>query len=157
MVLSSAVTAYAAGITIPASSAINVNTGTLNVTGDISILTGGTLQASSGTIKLTGNWTNSGTFTSGTGTVEFYNSAASSTISGTTSFCNLTCTAAGKTLNFEADILPNNPETNVTNNLNFTGGSGNPITLARSGGGGTDQVHAVKPGTGVRKHLKYAG
>lgn len=138
MAVSGAFSAYAAGITIPGSSAINVNTGTLDVPGDISIT--GTLQTSSGTVRLTGNWSNSGTFTANTGTVVFYSSGAS-TISGTTSFYNLTCTTAAKTLNFEAEIPPNNPRTNVTNNLNFTGstGVGNLITLARSGGSGSNQ------------------
>ena len=60
---------FAAGMTIPASSSFNVNTGTLNVAGDIT--NAGTLLLTSGAVTLTGNWSNSGTFTAGTGTVNF--------------------------------------------------------------------------------------
>ncbi|MDP3786638.1 MAG: C25 family cysteine peptidase [Candidatus Omnitrophota bacterium] len=142
VVLGTAFSAYPAGITIPASSTINVNTGILTVPGDVAIT--GTLQTTSGTIKVSGSWTNSGTFTAGTGTVEFYNNAVASTISKTTSFYNLTCTAVGKTLNFDAEIPTNNYRTNITNLLNFSGSLGSLITLARSGGTGTDQW-AINP------------
>ncbi len=61
--------AYASGITIPSGSSLNINTGILNVAGDIN--NSGTLVLTTGTITLTGNWINSGTFTAGTGTVDF--------------------------------------------------------------------------------------
>ena len=60
---------FAAGITIPAGSSLNVNSGTLNVAGDVT--NAGTLLLTLGSITLSGNWSNTGTFTAGTGTVNF--------------------------------------------------------------------------------------
>ena len=69
---------FAAGINIPASSQVKVNTGELHVGGNIT--NAGTLQTTTGTIKLIGNWTNSGTFTSGTGTVNFNGTSGTQTV-----------------------------------------------------------------------------
>jgi len=64
LLIISASTAYAAGITVPLNSTLDVNTGTLDVPGDITFA--GTLAISTGTINLTGNWAKTGTFTAGT-------------------------------------------------------------------------------------------
>ncbi|OGW98690.1 MAG: hypothetical protein A2Z81_07805 [Omnitrophica WOR_2 bacterium GWA2_45_18] len=58
-----------AGLSIPTGSKIDVNTGTLDVAGNVTIL--GTLETSTGTVKLTGNWDNAaGTYTANAGTVD---------------------------------------------------------------------------------------
>lgn len=61
----------------------------------------GTLQVSSGSIRLGGNWTNTGTFIPGTGEVELIGTTGQA-ISGVNTFYNLTCTSAGNQLFFEA-------------------------------------------------------
>ncbi len=96
--LGTAVTVYAAGITVPSGSQLFVNTAALKVPGDVSI--SGTLTLTTGTIELTGNWTNSGTFASGTGTVNFTDGSGTQTVtSGGTGtgklFYNLTHSGAG--------------------------------------------------------------
>jgi hypothetical protein len=69
-------------------------TPSLDVTGycaDVNILAGGTLNGGSGnTLNVSGDWTNSGTFSGGTGTVKF-TGGSNSTITGTnaTTFHNL--------------------------------------------------------------------
>ena len=60
----------------------------INVGGDLTIETGASLNAGAQTITLNGNWTNSGTFTSGTSTVLL--TGASKTITGNTTFSKVT-------------------------------------------------------------------
>jgi len=96
--LGSAATVYPAGIIVPAGSQLLVNTATLKVPGDVSI--SGILTFTTGSIELTGNWTNSGTFTSGTGTVNFTAGSGTQTLtSGGTGtgklFYDLTHSGAG--------------------------------------------------------------
>ena len=76
---------------------------TLNVD-NIVIETGGTLDASAaGTnIVLTGDWTNNGTFISGTDSTVTFEGAGTSIITGDTTFYNFTCITASKQINFTA-------------------------------------------------------
>ena len=119
--------AFAAGITIPSGSTLNVNTGTLSVGGDVT--NAGTLILTTGTVTLSGSWANTGTFTVGTGTVSFTGSSTA-TISGSTTFYNFTCTAAGKQLTFTAGTTQT-----VTGALTLTGSSGSRILLRSSSAG----------------------
>jgi len=119
--LESASLIYADGITIPANGKIYVNSGTLNVPGDILNL--GLLQVSTGTITVAGNWINDGTFISGVGTVEF-SGTTGQTISGETAFYNFFCTKAGETLTFDADKTQT-----ITSLLKLQGDIGNYIRL----------------------------
>ena len=75
-------------------------TGARNVTIDA----GGTLDGGSGAITLFGNWSDSGTFSAGSGSVNFVDGAtASSTVSGNTTFHNLAfVSSSGKTYAFAA-------------------------------------------------------
>jgi len=95
--------AWAQGITIPSGASLNINTNQLSVPGDININNSGTLQTTSGTVTLTGNWTNAGTFTAGTGTVNLSAAAGTQNINsgGTASnnaFYNLNHNGAGTVL-----------------------------------------------------------
>ncbi len=121
--------ALGAGLTIPAGSALNVNACSLSVEGDV--VCGGTIQTTTGSISLTGNWTlSSGAFESGTGTVNF--NATSGTqvlIMGGVSneFYNLTHSGAGTVSLSTNNIDINNNFINsagtfVTNNLNLNVG-----------------------------------
>jgi len=63
----------------------------------VTIGTGATLTAGSQTINVTGNWVNSGTFSSGSGTVIFDSATTQGLTSGGSSFYNLTV-SGGTTL-----------------------------------------------------------
>ena len=99
----------------------------------------GTLTITSGyfvapnLLQLSGNFTNSGTFNANGGTVLFDNTGTS-TITGTTTFFNLSNVTAGSTMEFGA-----NETFIIGNSLTLTGADGNLITLDRSGGSGSDQ------------------
>lgn len=87
---------FAQGITVPSGSSLNVNSGTMNVAGDVT--NAGTLLTTTGTITLSGNWANSGTFTPGTGTVDFTRAAGTQTLNTgglAQAFYNLTHSGAG--------------------------------------------------------------
>jgi len=74
-------------------------TGALTVGGDFTIGVGTTFTAGALAHSVGGNWSNSGTFTAGTSTVTF-NGAAQQTLTGATTFNNLTVNNAnGITLN----------------------------------------------------------
>lgn len=96
----------AAQVVTPAGGSIQLNGGTLDLGGtslqdagalslgagmlanatDIVIAAGGSIDAGSGTITLDGNWSDLGSFTPGTSSVNFVDGPASSTISGATTF-----------------------------------------------------------------------
>jgi hypothetical protein len=140
-----------AQVTVPVGGAINVGSGSMNLgcaalnvlgtfnlnsgqvsnTGDVTIAATGTLNGGQGTLSVSGNWSNSGTFIPGTGTVIFTDGCAPGPlqITGTTVFNNLTLTSNnGRTF-----VFP--PGANITVNgiLTLQGTSGQPITLASSG------------------------
>ena len=147
---------YAAGLTVPASSLFKLNTSTLSNSGDISISATGTLLATTGAISLDGSWTNSGTFTCGTGTVTFTATATGKTLNGTMTgstgqFYNLTFNGSGGGWTLQAAIAATNDFTlsagtfdtksgsnyavTVTNDLSITGGTftarNSTITVSR--------------------------
>ncbi len=82
----------------------------LTFTGDVLNDAGATLDAGSSITSIAGNWTNNGTYTSGTGTVLFNSGATGKTISGnltgTNKFNNVTFNNAAGTWSFSnaADI-----------------------------------------------------
>lgn len=73
------------------SSTVTTTATNLTVNGNLTIGSGNTLDnsANNANISLLGNWSNSGTYTAGTGTVTF-NGTAAQTITGATTFNNLT-------------------------------------------------------------------
>lgn len=107
--------AFAQGLNIPAGSSVDVNTGTLDVGGDITVT--GTLASSSGRVALAGDWTNNGTYTPGTGTLEFNGTGAQTLASGGTAagklFYNLLISGSG-TVTVSANDL------NIDNNFTIS-------------------------------------
>lgn len=100
-----------------ASASYNANTSSLSVGGDITLGLGSTLSANTSSVFTTGNWSNSGTFNAGTGTVTFGKATAQS-ITGPTTFYNLNNTNGGS--------LILNDNVTVSNLLTLS--SGNIIT-----------------------------
>jgi|GEM_PF-1691275 len=115
------------------------STGTVSYTGATANLTAttynhltlssGTYTAPAGTLTISGNYTNGGTFTHNSGTVVFNDSAQVSTLSGATTFNNLSVTTANKTIKFTSG------QTFTTNGLlTLTGTAGNPVIVTSSDG-----------------------
>ncbi|MCK4649137.1 hypothetical protein KAT51_06415 [bacterium] len=111
----------AGGLTITAGSVSLSNGSTLDIDGGITIdqvevsSVSGTLDAGDGTIKLTGDWTNSGTFTCGTSTVTL--DGTDQVVSGSSTFYDLTkLVPSACTLTFEAGSTQT-----ITNTLTMTG------------------------------------
>ncbi len=93
-------------------------------------ITAGTLDTSDGdnyAITVGGDWANSGTFTPRSGTVTLDDVSKTTTISGTTSFNNLTSTTASKAIVFTASTT-----TTVSGTLTLTGGDAALITITSS-------------------------
>jgi hypothetical protein len=97
-------------------------------TSSIIIESGATLTLGSGTLNVTGNFTNNGIFTAGTGTIQF-NGSALQTLTGSTNFYNLI-------MNNSAGLSLNSP-IKVSNNLTLTSGvinASNPSTHVNADG-----------------------
>ncbi|MDO8675400.1 MAG: hypothetical protein Q7K71_04715, partial [Candidatus Omnitrophota bacterium] len=133
--------AWGASLTIPSGSTINVNTGTLNVPGNIT--NAGTLQTTSGTITLTGNWVNSGTFTSNTGTVTFNATSGTQTLNTggvANAFYNLTHNAAS-TVQLITNVV------DINNNFSNTAGTFDANSLNMTVGKNWTNSATFTPGT----------
>ena len=128
IVIGTATTAFAAGITIGSGATVTLSGSPTITTVDLTIT--GTLSAGAGTVNLSGTWTRTGTFTPGTSTVGIVGSGTA-TITGTNTFYKFSCTTAGKTINFTAG-----ERQTITNTLTFTGTSASRIVL-RSATSGT--------------------
>jgi hypothetical protein len=105
----------------------DVNAAQVNNSGNISIGTTGTLNGGSGTINLSGNWSNNGSFLPGSGSVVFTDGCATGQIqiTGTTVFNNLTLTSNnGRTF-----VLPVGPSVTVNGTLTLQGTAGQPVQL----------------------------
>ncbi|MBI4408045.1 MAG: cadherin-like domain-containing protein, partial [Candidatus Kerfeldbacteria bacterium] len=100
----------------------------LDVDGNLTI-TSGTLDVSGTNYGVTvgGNWAKTGTFTQRSGTVTLDTVGTTSTISGSTTFNNLTCTTANKPLTFTAGTTQT-----VNGTLTLTGSADNLIVLRSS-------------------------
>lgn len=112
--------------------ALNINSGQVSNTGDVTIFASGTLNGGQGTLSESGNWSNSGTFIPGTGTVIFTDGCALGPlqITGTTVFNNLTLTSStGRTF-----VIPAGANITVNGTLTLQGTSGQPISVVSSSG-----------------------
>ena len=110
----------------------NVNSGQVSGTGDVNIASTGTVNGDQGTLSVSGNWSNSGAFVPGTGTVIFTDGCAVGPlqISGTTVFNNLTLTST----NGQTFVIPAGANITVNGTLTLLGASGSPIQLVSSSG-----------------------
>lgn len=109
----------------------NVNSGQLSGAGGVTIAATGTVNGQ-GTMSVSGNWSNSGAFAPGTGTVVFTDGCAVGPIqiTGTTVFNNLTLTSSnGRTF-----VIPAGANVTVNGTLTLLGASGQPISLVSSAG-----------------------
>lgn len=102
----------------------------LSVTNNFT-LTKGTFDVTTSNYGITigGNWANStspNTFTARSGTVTF-NTSATATLSGATTFYNFTSTIVGK-----AFVFPASTTTTISNNFTITGSAVSKITLSSS-------------------------
>ncbi|MDZ4852535.1 MAG: autotransporter-associated beta strand repeat-containing protein [Pirellulaceae bacterium] len=89
---------------ITTAGAASVGSGTLSVLDDLVIASAGTLAITSGIIKLSGDFTNAGTFTPGTGTVDFNAASLSQNFDiGSSSVHNLLHSGSG-TLQLQRDL-----------------------------------------------------
>ncbi len=91
------------------------SSGTWDINGDVSIASGATLNATSGTFTVSGSWSNSGTFDAN-GTTVTFDGSADQTISGTNTFYNLTIANTGDPSSIEVDAS-GSTSLAVTNNL----------------------------------------
>ena len=80
-------------------SGIKTLQGNTVITGNLNIAAA-TFASGNFNFALGGNWTNAATFTPGTGTVTFQGSGGTQTLSGNTTFFNLTLNNSGATTNF---------------------------------------------------------
>ncbi|MFA4843604.1 MAG: hypothetical protein WC632_01475 [Candidatus Margulisiibacteriota bacterium] len=102
----------------------------------LKIPAGHVLKLGGSTLAVPGDWSNSGTFTAGTGTIKLNVPAGSvQTIFGDNTFYNLESAAAGGQINFEAGKTQT-----VGNNLTFNGAAGNLITLRSTTAGTQWQI-----------------
>ncbi len=110
---------------------LNVDSGQIINVRNIIIQSGGVVSGGSGVISLSGNWSNAGSFSAGTGAVNFVDNApcvTSSTISGNTTFGILRLTSTvGKIYTFAAGSVQQ-----VANGLTITGTAALPILLVSS-------------------------
>ncbi|MBT4877736.1 MAG: hypothetical protein HON48_21360 [Desulfobacula sp.] len=121
----------ASGITVSAGTFNSASAaGTWDINGNLSIA-GGTLKATSGNFKVSGNWANSATFTANGGTVTLDGSGQA--LTGDTSFYNLTKNVtSADTLTFQSGSAN---KTIITNTLDLSGASGQLLSLRSSSAG----------------------
>lgn len=100
---------------------------------DVSIPTGGTLNGGSSSLAVTGDWSRTGSFNAGTGTVDFGDGCgtSSSTISDSSTFNDLNVTtSSGKQVFFEAGAT-----TTVNGAFTASGAAGNQLLVASTSPG----------------------
>ena len=118
---------------------------------NITIQSGGVVAGGSGAIELGGNWSNSGGFFAGTGTVRFRDlcALASATISGSSSFANASfVTSTGKTYVFAVGS-----EQTITGVLEITGTTPQPIQFRSSAPGQVATIHLTRSATQQIAHV----
>jgi hypothetical protein len=111
---------------------LSVDSGSISGIRNVNIQAGGTITVSSGSLSLSGDWSNAGNFTGGTGLVSFIDltgcATGGGTISGNTTFSRLSfVTATGKTYR----IASGSTQT-ITQQLTIQGAPGLPLVLRGS-------------------------
>lgn len=123
------------------------HTGALDVNGNLTITTG-TLISSGQNVNVAGNWSNSGTYTSGVNTVTL--DGSSQTVSGSTTFYNLTkSVTSADTLTF---VAGQTQTLAAGGTLTLTGLPGNLLTLRSNSPGSAWFLNVM---TGVAPVVNY--
>jgi len=129
-------------------------TGNLPGCNDVTINAGGTLNTSSYQLSLSGDWINNGTYTAGTGTVDFAGTSAQEIQSGSSAFNNVIFSNSTTGIN---DVNISEPMTingvgTFTNGIVFYSGTGS-LTFGNTGStsGGSDNsfVNEIVTKTGT--------
>jgi len=130
---------------------LQVNSGQLNNVRSLTIQPGGVIDGGSGTIQVAGNWTNSGTFNAGTGTVDFRDLCAfgNAVIMGSTTFSRASfVTSSGKNYVFAVGTTQT-----ITALLEIAGPAGDPIQFRSSLPGQVAFIDLVNSGTQLIQHV----
>jgi len=118
---------------------------------NVTLQPGGVLDAGSGTIQLGGDWSDSGSFVGGSGTVRFLDlcAIASATIAGSTSFANARFVSSiGKNYVFGAGSVQS-----ISGVLEITGTATNPIQFRSSSAGQVAFINLAASGTQQIVHV----
>ena len=130
---------------------MNVGASQVLLARNVTIAAGGSLAGGAGTLSLGGDWSNSGTFTRGTGTVAFVDgcSLTQARITGTNAFNNLAFTSAlGRTL-----VLPPGGATSVYGGLTLAGIAGLPVQVVSAN---PSQPTSIALGAGATVSTTFA-
>jgi Big-like domain-containing protein len=111
--------------------------GNTAITGNLTTVAGATFASGNFNFNLGGNWTTGGAFTAGTGTVNFVGTSGIQTLTGNTTFFNLTLNNPGATTNFAATT------TTVGNDLVATAGTMDGSTSTIIFTGVTDNLGSI--------------
>lgn len=136
---------------VTVSGTLLVQSGSLVNVLHLTIQPGGTIDGGSGLIELGGDWANSGTFTAGTGQVNFRDvcGLTSVVISGSTTFHDLSfVTSIGKNHSF----LTGTTQT-VAGELEIVGTAPNPIQFRTTSSGVTAFIDLLPGGTQAIQHV----
>jgi MYXO-CTERM domain-containing protein len=114
---------------------LTVDSGSVTGIRNVNIQAGGSVVVTSGTLSLSGDWSNAGNFAAGSGLVRFVDLAgcatSGGTISGNTSFAQLSfVTSIGKTY-----AIASNSTQTITQQLTIQGAPGLPLVLRGSTAG----------------------
>jgi hypothetical protein len=118
---------------------------------NVTVQPGGALNGGSGTIALGGNWSNSGIFVAGIGTVQFGDlcAIASATVSGSSSFANARFVSSiGKNYVFAVGSTQT-----ITGVLEITGTASQPIQFRSSAPGQVAYINLTATGTQQIVHV----
>ncbi len=130
---------------------LSVASGSLINIRHLTIQPGGAIDGGSGVIQLGGDWSNSGTFATGTSTVRFVDSCGvtSSTISGNTTFFNARfLSTTGKNYVFQVGTTQT-----IAGQLQISGTAANPIQFRSSAPGQVANISLVPDGTQSIVHV----
>lgn len=118
---------------------------------NVSILAGGALDGGSGVLTLFGDWSNAGTFTAGTGSVNFIDDGiAQSNISGNSTFDNVSfVSATGKNYVFAVGTTQS-----ISGSLTILGSSTQGIQFRSSTAGQVANIDLLAGGT---QSIQYVG
>lgn len=131
--------------------ALQVASGSLRNIRNVTIQPGGSLNGGSGLIEVAGNWSNSGSFTPGTGTVNFRElcAAGPATISGNTTFFRASfVSVTGRNYVFAVGSTQT-----ITSVLEISGTIPNPIQFRSSTPGQVAFIDLLNSGSQLIQHV----